>query len=96
MNISALPSLAFTDYSSLTQLIVFEPNEVVKEVDVGVIQDSVSEGEEVFMATLVVEDGGGVDVSIEGHGVATITIEDDDSKAQSLCFPIIIMVLINA
>lgn len=62
---------------------MFEPHEVVKEIQVVIVQDSVSEGEEVFTVNLVaVQDEAEIDITIDEDdgGVATIIIEDDDSN----------------
>ena len=62
---------------------MFEPHEVVKEIQVVIVQDSVSEGEEVFTVNLVaVQDEAEIDITIDedNGGVATIIIEDDDSN----------------
>ena len=58
---------------------MFQPLDVVKEVQIPVLQDSVAEGVEVFTATLVAANLEDM-VSIHGDGLATVTIEDDDSK----------------
>lgn len=57
-------------------MVLFEPHEVVKEVQVAIIQDDVVEGTEVFTATLMA----GTGVTIGRNGLATTTITDDDSK----------------
>ena len=72
--------IALTDYMSVTREVVFEAHEVVKEVQVMIQQDSLSENLEMFTATLVAQDGGGSRVIIGEDGVAMIAIEDDDSK----------------
>lgn len=56
---------------------MFEPQEILKEVQVPVVQDSVAEGPEMFTATLVANEDL---VTIHGVGSATIVIEDDDSE----------------
>ena len=57
-------------------MVLFEPDEVLKEAQVTIIQDDVVEGTEVFTAILMA----GTGVTIGRNGLATITITDDDSK----------------
>lgn len=72
---------ASADYTTVIEEVVFEPQEILKEVQVPVVQDSVAEGPEMFTATLVANEDL---VTIHGVGLATIVIEDDDSEHISL------------
>lgn len=67
---------ASSDYNNVASVVLFESHEVVKEVQVAIIQDDVVERTEEFTATLMAENG----VTIGTNGLATTTIEDDDSK----------------
>lgn len=69
-------SPASSDYTATANVVLFEPDEVVKEAQVAIIKDDVVEGTEVFTATLMAGNG----VTIGRNGLATTTITDDDSK----------------
>lgn len=68
-------------------MVLFEASEEVKEVQVIILQDDVVEGIEVFTARLLTQDGA-TGVTIGGNGVATTTIEDDDSEHCTSCLSI--------
>ena len=62
---------------------MFEPQDVLKEVQIPIVQDSVAEGTEMFTAILAANEV--VDmVTIPVAGLAIIIIEDDDSEHLSL------------
>ena len=71
------------DYISSASQVIFQEDEIVKEVQVTIIQDDVAEGLEEFSATLLPLTGS-AGVSIGGDGVATATIIDDDSESVGL------------
>ena len=60
--------------------VVFETMEVVKEVQVPILQDTVAEGVEMFRLILVAPEEADM-VAIHGDGLATVSIEDDDSRS---------------
>ena len=72
-------SIASTDYTAVIRDVVFEPDEVVKEVNITILQDSVAERLELFTVSLVPIESTDM-VRIEGDGVAKVVIEDDDSE----------------
>ena len=80
MRLIAIAFTASRDYTNVTEEVVFETLDVVKEVLVPILQDTVAEGVEMFTVTLVAPEDADM-VAIHGDGLATISIEDDDSKS---------------
>jgi Ca2+-binding RTX toxin-like protein len=68
-----------SDYIPLDQTITFEPGETDQLITVSIAADSVKEGSEQFTVKLDKPQG----LEIEGNGVATIGIIDDDSSTSS-------------
>lgn len=76
MSLVCYLSPASSDYTGVANVVLFEANEVVREVQVAIIPDDVVEETEVFTATLMA----GTGVTIGRNGLATTTITDDDSE----------------
>ena len=66
-----------SDYTAVTRTLTFAPGVTQMNVPVDTIDDSTAEDEEEFEAVLTNPSGG---LTLGPQDVATVTIEDDESK----------------
>ena len=67
-----------SDFLAAPKLVAFAPGVTEDRVRVPIIDDSIAEDTETFTATLSTADG-----DLDGNGIATVTILDDDNKSES-------------